>query len=128
MIASTDWGGIAAVIAAVAWLLLALFLCLMLVNVFRMLESTKLMIDGVRQETVPLLGEVRVTVTQVNKELDRADTLLDSATRIVKTFDRLGTLIEQTIQTPLVKAAAASAGISRAFRKFQEGSRRGRRR
>ena len=120
MIASFDWGGFAAIVAAVAWLILALFLSLMLVNVFRMLESTKTLIDGVRNETVPLLGEVRVTVTSVNKELDRVDGMLNSAGNIVKTVERLATLIEKTAQTPLIKAASASAGIARALRRFRQ--------
>lgn len=120
MIASFDWGGFAAIVAAVAWLILALFLSLMLVNVFRMLESTKALIDGVRDETVPLLGEVRVTVTSVNKELDRVDGMLDSVGKIVKTVERLGSLVESTIQTPLVKVAGVSAGMARAYRRFRD--------
>jgi uncharacterized protein YoxC len=120
MIASADLGGIAAIVAAVAWLILALFLSLMLVNVFRLLESTKTTLDGVRDETVPLLGEVRVTVTSVNKDLERVDGMLDSAGKIVKTVERLSTLIENTIQTPLIKVAGASAGMARAYKRFKE--------
>jgi uncharacterized protein YoxC len=120
MIASTDWGGIAAIVAAVAWLILAVALAWMVFRVSTMVESTKVTIDGVRQETVPLLGEVRVTVTSVNRELDRVDTMLESAGKIVKTTERLTSLIEQTVQTPLVKIAGFSAGVGKAFRRFRE--------
>jgi len=46
-----------------------------------------LKLDGVRDETVPLLGEVRVTVMSVNKDLERVDGMLDSAGKIVKTLE-----------------------------------------
>ena len=119
MIASTDWGGIAAVIAACAWGLLAVFLAVVLINVFRLLESVKITVDDLRKETVPLLGEVRVTVTDVNRELDRVDGTLDSVAKITKTVERVTGLVEQAMQGPLVKIAAAGAGFSRAVRKFR---------
>ena len=49
-------GGIAGIIAAVAFFLACVFLCYVLLNAARVLESTKQMIDGVKEETVPLLG------------------------------------------------------------------------
>jgi len=119
VIASTDWGGIAAVIAACAWALLCIFLSLMLVNVFRLIESLKITTDDLRKETVPLLGEVRVTVTDVNRELDRVDGTLDSVARITKTVERVTGLFEQAMSGPLVKIAAAGAGLGRAVRRFR---------
>jgi len=123
VIASTDLGGIAAIIAACAWGLLAIFLAIVLVNVFRLLESVKVTIDDMRRETVPLLGEVRVTVTDVNKELERVDVTLDSVARISKSVERVTGLVEQAMSGPLVKLAAAGAGISRAVRRFRGGER-----
>jgi len=119
VIASTDWGGIAAVIAACAWGLLAVFLAVVLINVFRLLESVKITVDDLRKETVPLLGEVRVTVTDVNRELDRVDGTLDSVAKITKTVERVTGLVEQAMAGPLVKIAAASAGLGRAVRRFR---------
>ena len=119
MIASTDWGGIAAVIAACAWGLLAVFLAVVLINVFRLLESVKITVDDLRKETVPLLGEVRVTVTDVNRELDRVDGTLDSVAKITKTVERVTGLVEQAMAGPLVKIAAAGAGLARAVRRFR---------
>ena len=42
---------------------------LVLVNLFRVLESTKTLIDGIAKETPPLLSEVTTTVTSVNTNL-----------------------------------------------------------
>ena len=55
-------------------------LCVVLLNTFRVLESTKMMIDAMREETVPLLREVQGSVERTNREIDRIDGILDSAT------------------------------------------------
>jgi uncharacterized protein YoxC len=120
MMVAISAGGVAAVIAAAFWAILVLFLALVMVNVFRVLESVKVLLDGIREETVPLLGEVRVTVTSVNKELDRADTLLESAGNVARSAERLSSVVEQTVSSPLIKIAAFGAGVSRAFRRVRK--------
>ena len=64
-------GDTALIILAAFWGLLVLFLCVVLLNTFRVLESTKMMIDATREETVPLLREVRGSVERTNREIDR---------------------------------------------------------
>ena len=59
-------GDTALIILAAFWGLLVLFLCVVLLNTFRVLESTKMMIDATREETVPLLREVRGSVERSN--------------------------------------------------------------
>ena len=122
MIASfwSGLGGVASIIAAVAWAVLVAFLGLMLVNVFRVLESTKMMIDDLRAETVPLLHEVTGTVSGVNKELDRVDGMVESAGNIVKSVERISTVVESTVSSPLIKVVAFGAGASRAMRKLRK--------
>ena len=67
MIAALDGGDVALIVLSAFWGLLVLFLCVVLVNTFRVLESTKLLIDGIREETVPLLTEVRGSVERTNR-------------------------------------------------------------
>ena len=112
-------GDVALVVLAAFWGVLVLFLALVLVNVFRMLESTKILIDGIREETVPLLGEVKTTVSSVNKELDRVDGMLESVGHITKSIERIAGLAEQTVSTPLVKIISLSAGLTRAAKRFR---------
>src|SRR5207247_3723293 len=58
VVASTfSAGDISLMVLAAFWGLLVLFLALVLLTMFRVLESTKMLIDGIRSETVPLLGE-----------------------------------------------------------------------
>ena len=113
-------GGIAAMIAALAWFLMVLFLGLVMVNLFRVLESTKMLIDGIREETVPLLGEVKTSVTSVNKELDRVDGMLESAGKIAKSAERISSVVEQAVSNPLIKVIAFGAGATKAVRRLRK--------
>ena len=103
----------ALIILAAFWGLLVLFLCVVLINTFRVLESTKMLIDGIRQETVPLLGEVKTSVQGVNKELERVDGMLVSAGSIVQRVERVSALVEQAASGPLAKVIGLAAGIGK---------------
>jgi hypothetical protein len=48
VIATLDGGDVALIVLAAFWGLLVLFLCIVLLNTFRVLESTKMLIDGIR--------------------------------------------------------------------------------
>ena len=115
-----SWGGIAGLVAAVAWAVLVLALFVVMLNLFRLLESTKMLVDGIRQETLPLLSEVTTTVTSVNKELDRLDGMVESAGNIVKNAERVSAVVEQAVSSPLIKLAAFGAGASRAVRRLRK--------
>ena len=118
MIASL--GGWAAIVFAAFWGVLVIVLGLVFVNLFRVLESTKMLIDGIRQETVPLLSEVKVTVTGVNRELDRVDGMLESAGKVAKNVERLSSVVEQAVSSPLIKLIGFGARASRAFRRLRK--------
>jgi uncharacterized protein YoxC len=120
VVASISYGGIAAIIAATAWAVLALILVAVMFTLARVLESTRMLIDGIRQETVPLLSEVTTTVTSVNKELERVDGMMESAGNIVRSAERLSSVVERTVSSPLVKLAAFGAGAGRAFRRLRK--------
>ena len=114
----TGLGGVAALIAACAFAVATFFVALALVNLFRVLESTKGLNDGITKETVPLLSEVTQTVTNVNRELDTVHSLTESAGNIVKNVERLTKVVENTVSSPLIKVAAAGYGVTRAARKI----------
>jgi len=112
-------GDVALIVLAAFWGVLVLFLAVVLLMTFRVLDSTRVLIDGVRQETVPLLGEVRTTVTSVNKELDRVDTIMESAGKMSKAAERITTSVEHAVTNPLVKFAAFGAGASAALKRLR---------
>ena len=46
------------------------------------------MIDAMREETVPLLREVKSSVERTNREIDRVDIMLESAGIVVGRVER----------------------------------------
>jgi hypothetical protein len=80
-----------------------------------------LLIDGIRQETVPLLSEVKGSVERANRELDRVDGMLESTAEIVKRVERLSGLVEQAAASPLIKVISFGAGLRKAASRFSGG-------
>ena len=110
-------GDVALIVLAVGWVVLVGFLCVVLLNTFRVLESTKLTIDAMREETVPLLREVKTSVEKTNREIDRVDTMLVSATQIVGRVEKLSGLVEQAAASPIIKVISLGAGLRKGFSK-----------
>jgi uncharacterized protein YoxC len=124
---------------AIAWTIVAFLvgalvvvLCVVMANLFRVLTSTKDLIDGVTRQTVPLLGEVNTTVSLVNQELVRVDGILATAEGVTASVGNLVTTVSNTVTSPLVRLSAFVYGLRRAAGKAAEGGepepRRGRRR
>jgi uncharacterized protein YoxC len=114
-------GDTALTIVAVFWAVLVLGLLVVLLNTFRVLESTKMSIDTMREEVVPLLREVKGSVERANRELDRVDTMLISATDIVGRVEKLSGLAEQAAASPLVKLISVGAGLKKGFSRARGG-------
>jgi uncharacterized protein YoxC len=113
-------GGLGAIIAAVAWAALVVFLAIMVFQLAVVLRGTATLIDEMREETVPLLHEVTGTVRGVNKELERVDGMVESAGHIVKNAERISSVVEQAVSSPLIKVIAFGAGASRAMRRIRK--------
>jgi hypothetical protein len=118
MIAALDGGDVALIVLAAFWGLLVLFLCVVLINTFRVLESTKLLIDGIREETVPLMREVKTSVEKTNRELDRIDGMLVATGEIVGRLQRVAGLVEKAVSSPLTKLIGVGAGLKAATSRF----------
>ena len=110
-------GDAALIVLAAFWGLLVLFLCVVLLNTYNVLTSTKTLIDGIREETVPLLSEVRNSVVKTNRELDRVDTVLESAGSIVGRAEKFSGLVEEAASSPIVKLISFGAGIRKGVSK-----------
>jgi uncharacterized protein YoxC len=115
---------------AVAVLLgvLVIALCVVMANLFRVLTSTKDLIDGVTSQTVPLLEQVNSTVGLVNQELGRVDGILATAETVTTTVGHMVEVVSSTISSPLVRASAFVYGLRKAAGKAAEGEERPRRR
>ena len=114
-------GDVALIVLAAFWGLLVLALCIVLLGTFNVLTATKTLIDGIREETVPLLTEVRNSVVKTNRELDRVDGMLQAANNIVGRVERISKLVEQAVTSPLVKVVGLGAGLRTAASRFRKG-------
>ena len=108
----------ALLIMAAFWAVLVVVLCVVLIGTYNVLTSTKMTIDTMREETVPLLREIKTTVEKTNREIDRVDTVLASAGSVVGRVERISGLVEEAAPSPLVKLISVGAGAA------QGGSRR----
>ena len=114
-----DW---ALLILAVFWAVLFVVIAFVSVKLFQVLDSTRQTIDGVREETVPMLAEVRTTVTTVNRNLEHADTIVVSAGKITHNVERVTTLVDQLVSLPLIKAISWAYGVQKGAKRFGGGS------
>jgi hypothetical protein len=124
---------------AIAWTIVAFLvgalvvvLCVLMANLFRVITSTKDLIDGVTKQTVPLLAEVGTTVSLVNQEIGRVDGILATAETATTAIGNVVNVVSSTVTSPL---SAFAWGLRRAVSKAaQDGEesagarRRGRRR
>ena len=110
-------GDTALIVVAAVWGVLVLFLCFVLRDTSRVLESTKMTIDAMREETVPLLREVKSSIERTNREIDRIDVVLESAGTIVGRVERFSGLIEEAASSPIVKIISFGAGLRKGFAK-----------
>jgi uncharacterized protein YoxC len=100
---------------------LVIVACVVLANVFRVLTSTKELIDGVTSQTVPLLEQVNGTVSLVNQELARVDGILATAETVSGTVGNMVNVVSSTVTSPLVKLSAFAYGLRKAAGKAAEG-------
>ncbi|GAC1365347.1 MAG: DUF948 domain-containing protein [Actinomycetota bacterium] len=108
------WGQVAGLIAALAFVALVVFLALMLNKVTSILSEAQLMINDLRRETVPLLEEVRSTVTTVNVEIERVDGIMASAETMAASVSNVARLVTVATANPIIKGLAfmTGAGVS----------------
>jgi Bacterial protein of unknown function (DUF948) len=114
---ATTGGDWALIVLAAFWGLLVCFLCIVLFRTSSVLESTKMTIDELRAETVPLLREVKSSVERLNREIDRVDVVLESTGTIVGRVEKLSGLMEEAAGSPLVKIISFGAGLRQGLSK-----------
>jgi uncharacterized protein YoxC len=115
-------GEVAGLIVAVFWAILVCFLAYVLVALAKVLRETGSLVRGVTDQTVPLLGEVTTTVSSTNAQLVRVDAITSNAQTVTSNVASLSTLFAATLGSPLVKVAAFSYGVRRAFSERQRGA------
>ena len=108
-------GEVAGLIAACALLILVGLLAYPILKLGKVFDETRIMVKGVSDSSVPLLGEVTTTVATTNAQLAKVDTITDNATTVTTNAAALTSLFAATAGGPLVKAAAFTYGVRKAL-------------
>jgi hypothetical protein len=114
------------VLAVAAAVIVAIFvgaLAFALVSVTRTLRVLRTTVEALREEMVPLAGELRDAARAAGDEVDRVDRLVTSAERLEDAVDSASRFAHRTIANPVVKAMAIGTGVSRATHRLRDGDR-----
>jgi uncharacterized protein YoxC len=112
--------GWALVAASVFWAVLVAFLCFVLIALFRVLTSTRDMLEDLRRQTTPMLQELNETVGNLNREMDQVDEILSSVKGTTAAIEGITKTVQATVAHPAIRALAVAAGAGRAYQRFRK--------
>lgn len=97
--------------------LAAAFMLFRLGQAFERLSS---FIKGTERDLLPVIVKAGATVDRVNYQLDKADTVTDSAVSMADSADTAVRAISTVITTPVEKVTSLAAGITHGFSQFRK--------
>lgn len=112
---------VVAVVAAVSVAVLVGALAMLLVALGRTLRELRVAAEEFTDAAVPLLAELREVVCDTVSEVDRVARLVRAAEGVTDAVDSAQRLAYRTLASPVVKAMAFGAGVSRGARRLREG-------
>lgn len=114
-------GEVAGLIAAVAAVALVVFCAVPLLKLGRVLEEVRLAVRDLGHNSVPILVELKGTVSATNEELAKLSLVTEDvskvsshATVVAENAAQLSTLFSSTLGGPLIKTAAFTYGVRKA--------------
>jgi uncharacterized protein YoxC len=112
---TVSFGAIVGLVFAVVFAVLVGFLALVLVKLGHVLTEASRLVNGITEQTIPLLSEVTTSVSHVNDQLVRVDAITSNVQGLTQNVTALSSVFAATLGGPLVKAAAFSYGVRRAL-------------
>jgi len=131
-------GAIAALIAAIAFVLLVLLLAVPLLKLGRTLDETTLAIRKTHDGVGPLLAEAQQTMQSLNQQLTQVEAIAENVTSMTTNVAAMTSVVSSTLGSPMIKAAAFTYGVRktvadrrdaeavRSARRKRRGAKRGR--
>jgi hypothetical protein len=77
-------------------------------------------ISGTERDLLPVIVKTGGTVDRVNQQLDKADTITDSAVSMAESVDTAVRAVSYAIAKPVEKVSGAAAGVSHAVSSFRK--------
>ena len=109
-------GEVASLIAALAFLLLVVFLAIPLWKLGKVFDQLQGSIKQVAADTGDTVKEVSQTVRDANAQLVRVDAVTTSAAQVAQDISAVSTLVSSTFAGPLIKLSAFSYAARRMFK------------
>lgn len=104
-------GAIAALVAAIAFVLLVLLFAIPLLKLGRMLDEATLAIRKTHEGATPLFGDAQTTLAQVNAQLDQVEGITKNVNAMTTNAAAVTSIVSSTIGSPMIKAAAFTYGV-----------------
>ncbi|MGI8759963.1 MAG: DUF948 domain-containing protein [Jatrophihabitantaceae bacterium] len=104
-------GAIAALVAAIAFVLLVLLLAIPLLKLGKTLDEATLAIRKTHEGASPLLAEAQGTMTQLNAQLVHVEAIAGNVNSMTTNVAAMTSVVSSTLGSPLIKAAAFSYGV-----------------
>lgn len=114
----TWWGWLLAV-TAVVLLAVVVTLALVIRRLIRSVRELATGLDGLRQQTLPLLADTRSALRKSEGVNRRADQLIDTATSITGTVDAATRLAYSVVSNPLVRVLSFFTGTRHAAKRLR---------
>ena len=109
-----------------AYWALAIFLVLLgigslvaLVKLGRLFDRVSSLVRGTERDLLPVVAKTGGTVDRVNYQLDKLDTVTDSAVSMADSADTAVRAVSTVIATPVEKVSGLAAGIAHGFSSFK---------
>ena len=92
----------------------------MLFRLGQAFERLSSFIKGTERDLLPVIVKTGATVDRVNYQLDKADTVTDSAVSMADSADTAVRAISTVIATPVEKISGLAAGVTHGFSQFRK--------
>jgi hypothetical protein len=111
-------GDLAAVIVSGIVIAAIVVLVVVAASLLRTVRELRTTLAEVQREVLPLMGELRETVSAAGAEVERVDELLDTAEAISATVEGASRVGYLAFRRPLIRAVALGRGIGRGARRL----------
>lgn len=103
------------------WLIVVAAISYALFQLGRLFNETRKEIANISRELVPLIQKLNESVDQVNRELERVDTVVSQVEELSEKVNTSIGVLKSVISSPLIKLASLSAGVRKAIEVFAKG-------
>jgi uncharacterized protein YoxC len=104
-------GEIAALIAAIAFVLLVLLLAVPLLKLGRTLDEATLAVRKTHDGVGPLLTQAQQTMDSVNAQLVQVESIATNVNSMTTNVAAMTAVVGSTLGSPMIKAAAFTYGV-----------------